>query len=72
MGRHAPPIRLRQRDPAAWELEQTGGVFTEQIIRPTGLIDPQIEIRPVEMQVDDLLDEVRRAAKAASAPSSPC
>ncbi len=48
--------------PAAWELEQTGGVFTEQIIRPTGLIDPQIEIRPVEMQVDDLLDEVRRVA----------
>ncbi len=48
--------------PAAWEIEQTGGVFTEQIIRPTGLIDPQIEIRPVEMQVDDLLDEVRKVA----------
>ena len=50
--------------PAAWELEQTGGVFTEQVIRPTGLVDPQIEIRPVEMQVDDLLDEVRRVAMA--------
>jgi len=48
--------------PAAWEIEQTGGVFTEQIIRPTGLIDPVIEIRPVEMQVDDLLDEVRKVA----------
>ncbi len=48
--------------PAAWEMEQTGGVFTEQVIRPTGLIDPQVEIRPVEMQVDDLLDEVRRVA----------
>ena len=48
--------------PAAWELEQTGGVFTEQVIRPTGLLDPQVEIRPVEMQVDDLLDEVRRVA----------
>ena len=48
--------------PAAWEIEQTGGVFTEQIIRPTGLIDPMIEIRPVEMQVDDLLDEVRKVA----------
>ncbi|WP_282062690.1 excinuclease ABC subunit UvrB [Roseobacter litoralis] len=48
--------------PAAWEIEQTGGVFTEQIIRPTGLIDPEIEIRPVEMQVDDLLDEVRKVA----------
>ena len=50
--------------PAAWEMEQTGGVFTEQVIRPTGLVDPQIEIRPVEMQVDDLLDEVRRVAMA--------
>ncbi|MCA1774294.1 MAG: excinuclease ABC subunit UvrB [Loktanella sp.] len=50
--------------PSAWELEQAGGVFTEQIIRPTGLIDPQIEIRPVDMQVDDLLDEVRRVADA--------
>ena len=48
--------------PASWELEQTGGVFTEQVIRPTGLLDPQIEIRPVEMQVDDLLDEVRKVA----------
>jgi hypothetical protein len=48
--------------PGPWELEQTGGVFTEQVIRPTGLIDPQVEIRPVEMQVDDLLDEVRKVA----------
>lgn len=48
--------------PAAWEIEQAGGVFTEQIIRPTGLLDPKIEIRPVEMQVDDLLDEVRKVA----------
>ena len=50
--------------PAKWEMEQTGGVFTEQVIRPTGLVDPQIEIRPVDMQVDDLLDEVRRVALA--------
>jgi len=48
--------------PAAWELEQTGGVFVEQVIRPTGLVDPQVEIRPVAMQVDDLLDEVRKVA----------
>ncbi|AAV93861.1 excinuclease ABC subunit UvrB [Ruegeria pomeroyi] len=48
--------------PAAWEMEQSGGVFTEQVIRPTGLLDPQVEIRPVEMQVDDLLDEVRKMA----------
>ena len=62
MGRHAPPIGLCVGTPAAWEIEQTGGVFTEQIIRPTGLIDPKIEIRPVDMQVDDLLDEVRKVA----------
>ena len=46
--------------PAAWEIEQSGGVFTEQVIRPTGLLDPEVEIRPVDMQVDDLLDEIRR------------
>ena len=50
--------------PAKWEMEQTGGVFTEQVIRPTGLIDPYIEIRPVDTQVDDLLDEVRRVSQA--------
>ncbi len=50
--------------PAAWEIEQAGGVFAEQVIRPTGLLDPPIEIRPVSMQVDDLLDEVRRVAAA--------
>ncbi|MEM6481788.1 MAG: excinuclease ABC subunit UvrB [Pseudomonadota bacterium] len=49
--------------PAAWEIEQSGGVFTEQVIRPTGLLDPQVEIRPIDMQVDDLLDEVRRVAE---------
>ncbi|MBT9384663.1 excinuclease ABC subunit UvrB [Pseudooceanicola sp. CBS1P-1] len=48
--------------PGAWELEQTGGVFTEQVIRPTGLLDPPVEIRPVDMQVDDLLDEVRKVS----------
>ena len=48
--------------PAAWEMEQSGGVFTEQVIRPTGLLDPEVEIRPVDMQVDDLLDEVRKVA----------
>ncbi|MCL6283741.1 excinuclease ABC subunit UvrB [Ruegeria sp. 2012CJ41-6] len=48
--------------PAGWEIEQSGGVFTEQVIRPTGLLDPEVEIRPVGMQVDDLLDEVRKVA----------
>ena len=50
--------------PAAWELDQSGGVFTEQVIRPTGLLDPEVEIRPVTTQVDDLLDEVRRVTAA--------
>ena len=45
--------------PGPWEMERTGGVFAEQVIRPTGLIDPVVEIRPVERQVDDLLHEVR-------------
>ncbi|MBV8061282.1 MAG: excinuclease ABC subunit UvrB [Alphaproteobacteria bacterium] len=45
--------------PGAWELEQSGGVFAEQIVRPTGLIDPPVIIRPTEHQVDDLLAEVR-------------
>ena len=50
--------------PSAWELDQAGGVFTEQVIRPTGLLDPMVEIRPVGTQVDDLLDEVRRVTAA--------
>jgi excinuclease ABC subunit B len=45
--------------PAEWELAQAGGVVVEQIIRPTGLLDPEIEIRPVGHQVDDLLAEIR-------------
>jgi len=45
--------------PSPWELEQTHGVFIEQIVRPTGLIDPPVLIRPTENQVDDLLAEVR-------------
>jgi excinuclease ABC subunit B len=50
--------------PGKWEMERTGGVFVEQVIRPTGLIDPPIEIRPVTSQVDDLLDECRKVALA--------
>jgi excinuclease ABC subunit B len=52
--------------PAKWELERTGGIFVEQIIRPTGLIDPPVEVRPVTKdgasQVDDVIDECRKAA----------
>jgi excinuclease ABC subunit B len=50
--------------PSRWEMERTGGVFTEQVIRPTGLIDPPVEIRPAKAQVDDLLGEVRAVAQA--------
>ncbi|HYZ49165.1 MAG TPA: excinuclease ABC subunit UvrB, partial [Sphingomonas sp.] len=48
--------------PGDWEMEQTGGVFSEQVIRPTGLIDPPVEIRPIEDQVDDLVNECRITA----------
>ncbi len=48
--------------PGPWEMERTGGVFAEQVIRPTGLVDPVTEIRPVEHQVDDLLGECRKVA----------
>jgi len=46
--------------PGEWELEKAGGVVVEQIIRPTGLVDPTVEVRPVKGQVDDLLDEIRK------------
>ena len=49
--------------PGQWEMEQTGGVFVEQVIRPTGLIDPPVEIRPARSQVDDLLGEVKEVAR---------
>jgi excinuclease ABC subunit B len=49
--------------PGPWEMERTGGSFAEQVIRPTGLVDPVTEIRPVEGQVDDLLAECRAVAQ---------
>ena len=48
--------------PGSWEMEQTGGVFAEQVIRPTGLIDPPVEIRPVEDQVQDCINECKAVA----------
>jgi excinuclease ABC subunit B len=54
--------------PGPWEMQQTGGVFVEQVIRPTGLIDPPVEIRPVSgdtrNQVDDVIDEVKATTRA--------
>jgi excinuclease ABC subunit B len=50
--------------PGPYELTKSGGAIVEQVIRPTGLVDPEVEIRPVKGQVDDLLEEIRiRAAK---------
>ncbi len=49
--------------PGPWELERTGGVFAEQVVRPTGLVDPVPVIRPVENQVDDLMAECREVAR---------
>jgi excinuclease ABC subunit B len=53
--------------PGKWEIERTGGVFTEQVIRPTGLLDPPVEVRPVSKdganQVDDVMAEVKAAAE---------
>ena len=58
-----PQTSFVSATPGKWELEQTGGVFVEQVIRPTGLIDPPVEIRPVKTQVDDLIDECRKVIK---------
>lgn len=48
--------------PASYELEKSGGAFVEQVIRPTGLIDPEIDVRPIATQIDDLIDEVKQRA----------
>jgi excinuclease ABC subunit B len=57
-----PPTVCVSATPGPWELKQTGGVFTEQVIRPTGLIDPVCVVRPTERQVDDLIAECRASA----------
>jgi len=49
--------------PGPWELNESGGVFAEQVIRPTGLIDPPVDVRPARLQVDDLVGEVRAVAQ---------
>ncbi len=57
-----PQTTFVSATPGPWELQETGGVFVEQIIRPTGLVDPQCIIRPVESQVDDLIHECKEVA----------
>jgi len=59
-----PQTAFVSATPGGWELEETGGAFVEQVIRPTGLTDPPVLVRPAKTQVDDLLDEVRSVAKA--------
>ncbi len=54
-----PPTVFVSATPGPWEINQTGGVFVEQVVRPTGLMDPPVIIRPTDKQVDDLLEEVR-------------
>ncbi|QSS96974.1 excinuclease ABC subunit UvrB [Psychroflexus sp. ALD_RP9] len=49
--------------PADYELQKSGGVYVEQVIRPTGLLDPEIEVRPSENQIDDLIDEIDQRVK---------
>ncbi|MEO7278126.1 MAG: excinuclease ABC subunit UvrB [Sphingomicrobium sp.] len=58
-----PQTTFLSATPGPWEMNATGGVFSEQVIRPTGLIDPPVEIKPVEDQVDDLVNEARKTAK---------
>ena len=60
--RFRPQTMFVSATPGPWEMERTAGVFAEQVIRPTGLIDPVTEVRPVEHQVDDLLAECRTVA----------
>ena len=57
-----PQTMFVSATPGPWELERTGGVIVEQVVRPTGLIDPLCIVRPVETQVDDLLGEVKAVA----------
>jgi len=57
--RFRPQTIFVSATPGPWEMERTQGVFAEQVIRPTGLIDPVTDVRPVERQVDDLLGEIR-------------
>ena len=61
---HIGQVVYTSATPGDWELEQSAGVVVEQIIRPTGLLDPEIEVRPAQSQVDDLLEEIRLRVEA--------
>ena len=73
MGRDAAAdARASRRRRGRGSSTKSGGVFTEQVIRPTGLIDPPVDVRPARTQVDDLVGEVRQVAQRATARWSPC
>ncbi len=59
----APQVVFVSATPANYELEKSGGIIVEQVIRPTGLVDPEVEIRPVKNQIDDLIAEIRSRAE---------
>jgi excinuclease ABC subunit B len=59
-----PQVIYVSATPGDYEMQQTEGVFTEQIIRPTGLLDPEIEVRPTLNQIDDLMEEIRLRTEA--------
>lgn len=59
-----PQVIYVSATPGDYELQQTEGVYTEQVIRPTGLLDPEIEIRPTLNQIDDLMEEIRKRTEA--------
>jgi len=61
--RMVPQVIFVSATPADYELQKSGGVIVEQVIRPTGLVDPEVEIRPVKNQIDDLIGEIRARAE---------
>ncbi|GIS65768.1 MAG: hypothetical protein CM1200mP4_1160 [Rhodospirillaceae bacterium] len=61
MGFDEAPNNFVSPTPGPWELNRTEGIFVEQVIRPTGLLDPVCDVRPAASQVDDLLEECRQS-----------
>ncbi len=60
----SPQVIYASATPSDYEMEKSGGVFVEQIIRPTGIPDPEVDVRPSENQIDDLLEEIRKRTQA--------
>ncbi len=60
----SPQVIYVSATPSDYEMEKSGGVFVEQIIRPTGIPDPEVDVRPSENQIDDLLEEIRQRTQA--------